>query len=208
MVFPRLSHPVLEPTGRFAWPVVGGCRWSGLLYLFLECHINYATFWKLNRILFFTTGRGCPSWECVLRRGVKRNTRFSLSGNSLRAWWEATASISSIVRGGAQLSVCPTAVKRAKEASLQVKGARLFNLLPKNLRGMKGVTLDTFKANLDRWLSAIPDQPTTAGRQRAALSNSLLDQVWLLTTKDFYPMTWYVMTIECYYDGCQLRWKA
>ena len=84
---------------------------------------------------------------------------------------------------------CPAAVRRAKEASLQVKGARLFNLLPKNLRDMKGVTLDTFKANLDRWLSAIPDQPTTAGRQRAALSNSLLDQVWLLTTKDFYPMT-------------------
>ena len=31
----------------------------------------------------------------------------------------------------------------------QVKGARLFNLGPKDVRGMKGVTVDTFKAGLD-----------------------------------------------------------
>ena len=42
---------------------------------------------------------------------------------------------------------------------------------------MKGVTVDTFKAGLDSWLSGIPDQPTINGRQRAALSNSLIDQV-------------------------------
>ena len=71
----------------------------------------------------------------------------------------------------------PAAVRRAKEASLQVKGARLFNLVPQDLRGMKGVTVNTFKAGLDSWLSGIPDQPTINGRQRAALSNSLIDQV-------------------------------
>ena len=70
----------------------------------------------------------------------------------------------------------PAAVRRAKEASLQVKGARLFNLVPQALRGMKGVTVDTFKAGLDSWLSGIPDQPTITGRQRAAKSNSLIDQ--------------------------------
>ena len=42
---------------------------------------------------------------------------------------------------------------------------------------MKGVTVDTFKALLDAWLSTIPDQPTIPGRQRAALTNSLIDQV-------------------------------
>ena len=71
----------------------------------------------------------------------------------------------------------PVAVRRAKEASLQVKGARLYNLMPQNLRDMKDVTVDTFKSKLDSWLSGIPDQPTIAGRQRAALSNSLIDQV-------------------------------
>ena len=71
----------------------------------------------------------------------------------------------------------PTAVKRAREASLQVKGARLFNLVPKDIRDMKAVTVDTFKAGLDAWLATIPDQPTVPGRQRAALTNSLIDQV-------------------------------
>ena len=71
----------------------------------------------------------------------------------------------------------PAAVRRAKEASLQVKGARLFNLIPQDLRDIKEGSVETFKAGLDKWLSGIPDQPTTAGRQRAALSNSIIDQV-------------------------------
>ena len=69
------------------------------------------------------------------------------------------------------------AVKKARESSLQVKGARLYNLLPKELRDMQGVTVDTFKTSLDSWLSQVPDQPTIAGRQRAAATNSLIDQV-------------------------------
>ena len=69
------------------------------------------------------------------------------------------------------------AVRKARESSLQVKGARLFNLVPKDIRDMKGVTVNTFKAGLDAWLSTVPDQPTIPGRQRAALTNSLIDQV-------------------------------
>ena len=70
----------------------------------------------------------------------------------------------------------PPAVRRAREASLQVKGAKLFNLIPKDLRNMTGTVLQ-FKAGLDSWLSNIPDQPTVNVRQRAAITNSLLDQV-------------------------------
>ena len=66
------------------------------------------------------------------------------------------------------------AVKKARESSLQ---ARLFNLVPRDLRDMKAVTVDTFKVGLDAWLANIPDQPTIPGRQRAALTNSLIDQV-------------------------------
>ena len=71
----------------------------------------------------------------------------------------------------------PSSVKKAREASLQVKGARLFNLMPVHLRNMTGVSVEMFKAALDTWLASIPDQPTTDGRQRAAITNSLLDQV-------------------------------
>ena len=75
---------------------------------------------------------------------------------------------------------CPGAVQQAHEASLRVKGAKLFNLLPAELRNLEGVMVDTFKAGLDAWLGTVPDQPTIPGRQRAANTNSLLDQVPLL----------------------------
>ena len=74
-------------------------------------------------------------------------------------------------------SKSPAAVRKARETSLQIKGARLFNLAPLSLRCRTGVTVDTFKAELDTWLSSIPDQPTIEGRQRASLTNSLIDQV-------------------------------
>ena len=77
-------------------------------------------------------------------------------------------------------SSCPAAVKNAKESSLKVKGAKLFNILPMELRGLDSVTVDTFKARLDNWLSSVPDQPTVPERHRAANTNSLLDQAPLL----------------------------
>ena len=70
----------------------------------------------------------------------------------------------------------PASVRKAREGSLQVKGAKLFNSIPKELRDMSGTALQ-FKAGLDKWLSFIPDQPTCSGRQRGAQTNSLLDQV-------------------------------
>ena len=63
------------------------------------------------------------------------------------------------------------AVRNAREASLQVKGARLFNLVPKEVRNLSGVSADMFKSGLDAWLTNIPDQPTIPGRQRSALPN-------------------------------------
>ena len=72
---------------------------------------------------------------------------------------------------------CPAAVRRARENSLAVKGALMFNLLPENLRTMNTEHIDTFKNHLDVFLSSIPDQPTMTGLGRAADTNSLLDQL-------------------------------
>ena len=69
------------------------------------------------------------------------------------------------------------AVRKAREASLQVRGARLFNLLPVDLRSIDGCSVELFKSGLDAWLAVVPDQPTIPGRLRSDLSNSLIDQV-------------------------------
>ena len=76
----------------------------------------------------------------------------------------------------------PASLRNARESSLKVKGAQLFNVIPRAMRDMITGTPDQFKQMLDDWLSTIPDQPTIQGRQRAAASNSLLDQVPLART--------------------------
>jgi hypothetical protein len=73
----------------------------------------------------------------------------------------------------------PASVRRAREASLGVKGCRLFNILPESLRSIHGTTLDIFKRELDNFLSTIPDQPTVPGLQRAAETNSLIHQIFI-----------------------------
>ena len=75
------------------------------------------------------------------------------------------------------ISTAPAAVKRAREASLGVKGCRIFNLLPDSIRNIRGGTVDSFKRSLDSFLSSVPDQPTIGGLTRAAETNSLLHQV-------------------------------
>ena len=71
-------------------------------------------------------------------------------------------------------------VRQARERSLGVHGAHLFNLLPVNLRNENAGDFALFKNHLDIFLSVIPDQPTTPGLARAAGTNSLLDQVPLV----------------------------
>ena len=64
----------------------------------------------------------------------------------------------------------PASVRRAIKSSLRVKGVRLFNSVPKEIREMKDVTVDSFKTALDAWLTRFPDQPNPAS------TNFLSDQ--------------------------------
>ena len=71
-------------------------------------------------------------------------------------------------------------VKRASEASLAVRGARIFNLLPRSVRDTTLTTTKSvipFKSKLDQFLSTIPDQPTIQCRKRPASTNSLIEQI-------------------------------
>ena len=71
----------------------------------------------------------------------------------------------------------PAAVRKARESSLSVKGARIFNLLPVTIRNIDSENVETFKSELDKFLSMVPDQPTIPGHARAAETNSLLHQI-------------------------------
>ena len=78
----------------------------------------------------------------------------------------------------------PRHIQKLMESSILYHGARLYNLLPDELRTTnspdnKPVTLDTFKRQLDTFLWRIPDEPgaTKGDRGRAAETNSILHQL-------------------------------
>ena len=83
------------------------------------------------------------------------------------------------------LRSAPAMVRKAREQSLGVRGAIIFNLLPEEIRSINTEHVDYFKNHLDIFLSSIPDQPTMTGLGRAADSNSLIHQLPL-----FYNMTY------------------
>ena len=79
----------------------------------------------------------------------------------------------------------PASIRRARESSMAVKGANIFNLLPKEIRNFKAnhLVIDKvgeFKDKLDMYLSSIPDQPTIPGLGRASETNSLLHKIPLI----------------------------
>ena len=75
-----------------------------------------------------------------------------------------------------------SSVRRAREGSLGVRGAQLFNILPAHIRSCDATTIDAFKILLDDYLHTVPDQPTISGMVRATETNSLLHQIPLTYT--------------------------
>ena len=74
---------------------------------------------------------------------------------------------------------CSAKISTIRENSFAIHTPTVFNSLPKKLRDITGVTVETFKHHLDRCLSNIPDQPSVSGYsgQRAAATNSIIHQI-------------------------------
>ena len=77
---------------------------------------------------------------------------------------------------------CPAKTVSIRESSFAVRGPKLFNCLPRHIRSMSGVSVDTFKRQLDKILETIPDMPTVPGYagRRPARTNSILDMAPLI----------------------------
>ncbi|XP_050691060.1 uncharacterized protein LOC126982828 [Eriocheir sinensis] len=75
----------------------------------------------------------------------------------------------------------PGKIRTQLVASLAHDSPKIFNALPKEVRGITGCSVDRFKAALDRFLRAVPDEPPVPGYTAVcrAASNSIPDQVRL-----------------------------
>ena len=126
-----------------------------------------------------TIESGCKSSDCTLRRGEGNAMPSSSFGRSPWVWWMDTncPSPGRLCEVKTIPHSAPTPVQRAVEASLAVKGAKLFNLVPKEIRNIDSKKINVFKRELDKFLTGIPDEPTVEGQGRAAQTNSLLHQI-------------------------------
>ena len=59
----------------------------------------------------------------------------------------------------------PASIRKAKENSLKIRGVKLFNLLPENLRNLNSDHTDLFKNHLDIFLDSdsVPANSDRAG---------------------------------------------
>ena len=73
-------------------------------------------------------------------------------------------------------------VQSLQENSLAVRGPRLFNCLPAEVREYEG-SLDGFKHKLDRFLSTVPDKPCLPNYYQAAEGNSIIKQIVQIRTE-------------------------
>ena len=71
----------------------------------------------------------------------------------------------------------PVVIRNARERSLGVRGAYVFNLLLEKLRSNSNGHVDLFKNHLDMLLYSIPNKPTVTGLGKAADSNGLLHKL-------------------------------
>ena len=70
--------------------------------------------------------------------------------------------------------------------AITVFGPRLYNSLPKYLRGIESVKTQKFKFELDKFLELIPDEPKMPNYVTASGSNSILDQLTHLRAQGIY----------------------
>ena len=79
----------------------------------------------------------------------------------------------------------PATVQSIRYGSFAVRGPRLFNTLPPELRNMTNCSSESFKQALATFLKTIPDEPQTPGYtcMRRAESNSLIHMTPLTTAR-------------------------
>lgn len=65
-------------------------------------------------------------------------------------------------------------IQHLRDNRFKVRGARLFNTLTIELRNKKNCSAESFKGQLDNFLSSVPDQPILPGYMNQYGSNSLI----------------------------------
>ena len=176
LVVPRLDYcsQLWSPFRQAEWKALEGVQRTLTSRISETRDLNY---WqRLEQLKLYSVQRRYERYSIIYTYKIIEGLAPNLSANKLQVLLND--------RRGRKCKVpsvsgyqCPSAVRNAREASLAVRGPKLFNILPKSIRNVTGVSVNTFKRKLDHFLSQLPDQPTVDGYYglRACSSNSLVD---------------------------------
>ena len=107
------------------------------------------------------------------------NLAPNLSTNSIKVKYSERRGRSCVIPTLSNSQQCSAKINTIRENSFSIQGPKLFNCLPKEIRNITDVSVETFKYHLDKLLTNIPDQPGVPGYvgSRAAATNSITDQI-------------------------------
>ena len=134
--------------------------------------INQLSYWnQLKKLKLYSLERRRERYSIIyvwkMLEGMVPNSMISSYYNERRGRLCHVPSIS---------SSAPGRIKTIRFSSFAVRGPRLFNSIPKDIRNLKRTSTDIFKRKLDEYLRSIPDEPLIPGYTafRRISGNSLI----------------------------------
>ena len=132
---------------------------------------NYLT--RLKRLNMFSLERRRERYCVIYIWKILNYLAPNFGGNIIQNYFDdrrgRLCSTPALIRGSSD------SMKSIRDDSLAVRGPKLFNAMPRDIRDLTG-TLEQFKARLDKFILTVLDEPQLPGYQRTG-SNSLVEQL-------------------------------
>ena len=134
---------------------------------------------RLAKLRLYSLERRAERYKIIYTWKIIEGLAPNLSTNKIQTKLSDRRGRLCILPKPAKQHICSAKINTIRENSFCVQGPKLFNALPREIRNITEVQVDTFKHHLDKLLTTIPDQPGIPGYAgyRAAATNSLLQQI-------------------------------
>ena len=137
---------------------------------------------RLKALRLYSLERRAERYKIIYTWKIIENLAPNMTSNKIETRISERRGRYCVVPNLPNTNICSAKVKTIRENSFSVQGPKLFNCLPKSIRDLSGVSVDSFKQHLDKLLTHIPDRPGVPGYagRRAATTNSLSDQILMI----------------------------
>ena len=178
LILPRIDYcsQLYSPTLLQEWYKLEGIQRRFTSYITEVKQYDYWT--RLQHLKLYSIQRRYERYSIIYIWKIINNLAPNLKSNPITTHYSERRGLCCNVPA-LRNTRCPAKIVGIREGSFTIRGPKLFNILPRELRNLSDVSVDVFKRYLDKILCKLPDMPTVPGYAgcRATRSNSLLDIV-------------------------------